>query len=661
MPRFTVDTAFEWQGQMWRVVRRIPHQQLNVEAIKTQEIQTISIKALQADLFNGKLSFAHRDRDNELESTDHRPIFEDYDPVLQAVAEYRKEVILPLLSMNPRTRKDVTARVKKIKKLIADKKMPIQHQKFSRKPRLSVSVMSVYRWIKFYEQSGYDLRALIPNSHKQGNKRSFADETERIIRDVIEDKALQRLIYTIDDIHDEIILRICEANIGQTKQLQKPSRSTIARRIEEMGLWERFAARRGTREAYYKQTQFGKIAVPDQPLSRVEIDHTKIDLIVVDDNTRAVLGRPTLTVCMDVTTRYILGYYLGFEPPSFQTVRECLYHAILPKGEDLQQRYDLEHRWEAYGLPMVIVIDNGKEFHSKAFEDSCYQLGIIIEDSPAYTPHFKAFVERQFRTLNTGVLKKLDGSTFSNPTEKGDYNSMKEAKITLSQLDQILHLFIVDVYAQKFHKGLNGVPAQRWQAFVEGGFTPRLPTSVHELSILLGATEERVIQSSGIELHTLRYNCPELSLLRARLKGEPAKIKYHPGDLSHIYAYDPKDKKYVKVPALATEYTKDLSLWKHKVIRNNVLNQQDKEDQLSRAKAKRKIEEVANADLANGKLKTRGKVARWQTAGANAQTIQQESDPPSQPNPARTHTIQLDFDPEELEAMGFSTIKDEKS
>jgi putative transposase len=62
------------------------------------------------------------------------------------------------------------------------------------------------------------------------------------------------------------------------------------------------------------------------------------------------LGRLTLTYCLDTATRYPLGYYLGFEPPSYLTAMECLHHAIRPK-EDVRQLHGAAHAWLAYGIP----------------------------------------------------------------------------------------------------------------------------------------------------------------------------------------------------------------------------------------------------------------------------------------------------------------------
>src|SRR3546814_20235484 len=43
------------------------------------------------------------------------------------------------------------------------------------------------------------------------------------------------------------------------------------------------------------------------PLEQVQIDHTVIDLIVVDERGRQPIGRPYLTIAIDVFTRYVLG------------------------------------------------------------------------------------------------------------------------------------------------------------------------------------------------------------------------------------------------------------------------------------------------------------------------------------------------------------------
>jgi len=131
----------------------------------------------------------------------------------------------------------------------------------------------------------------------------------------------------------------------------------------------------------------------------------------------------------------------------------------------------------------------------------------------------------------------------------------------------------------------------------------------------LGRTTTRVLHPYGIEFSSLRYNCEDLLTLRTRLKGQAAKIKYHPSDLSYLYVYDSFEQQYIRVPALADEYTQGLSLWKHRVICHAVLEEQDQVDLVALGKAKRKIQQIVDADRQRKHQGTRSRIARWDTAG----------------------------------------------
>jgi putative transposase len=73
-------------------------------------------------------------------------------------------------------------------------------------------------------------------------------------------------------------------------------------------------------------------------LEVAEIDHTPVDLFIVDENTMLPLGRPTLTLLIDRKSKMILGVYVSFGGPSTEAVFKCLRHAILPK-DYLRERY----------------------------------------------------------------------------------------------------------------------------------------------------------------------------------------------------------------------------------------------------------------------------------------------------------------------------------
>jgi putative transposase len=117
-------------------------------------------------------------------------------------------------------------------------------------------------------------------------------------------------------------------------------------------------------------------SVTQAPLERVEIDHTHLDLMVVDDQSGLPLGRPYVTACIDCYSRCILGIYIGFNPPSYQSVAACLKDCFLPKV-NLQRDYPgIVNEWPAYGVMHNLVVDGGLEFYSASLEQVCLSLNI---------------------------------------------------------------------------------------------------------------------------------------------------------------------------------------------------------------------------------------------------------------------------------------------
>jgi transposase InsO family protein len=58
----------------------------------------------------------------------------------------------------------------------------------------------------------------------------------------------------------------------------------------------------------------------DLPLEIVQIDHTLVDVSVVDREHRLSIGRPWLTLAIDIATRAVVGFSVSFENPSVLSV-----------------------------------------------------------------------------------------------------------------------------------------------------------------------------------------------------------------------------------------------------------------------------------------------------------------------------------------------------
>jgi putative transposase len=492
-----------------------------------------------------------------------------------------------------------------------------------------------YRWFKSFVESGEDPRVLAPQFKKRGNKqRRFAKgskakgqkfsekelklalEVADVVEDVINEEYLNPQRLSVSEVYDKLEIRIADINKLRDAgdQLPTPHKDTIYDIVSRLDEYEKDRARFGKRYADNKHRCNKQALQPTRPLERTEIDHTKLDLFVVDEETRLPLGRPTLTMLLDKFSREVLGICNGFDPPSYLSVMNCLLHAIKPKSYVKKEFPAVQNDWEAYGLPELIVVDNGKEFHSKAFEDACLQLGIVVMYSPPYQPRYKGAIERFFSTLNKRLLHQQRGTTFSNIFERRDYDPRKNAVISFSAFMELLHVWIADVYHQSYHRGLRDIPAHVWREGIKQ-HPPALPGRAEELRVLLGHVEHRVIGPSGVELHTLFYNCEELSTLRGQpgVKGTKFAVKYDPEDISAVYVYDRLKDKYLAVPALDQNYARGLSLWQHQVIQANA-----KRDAMGRVNmdalrvAKKMIQGIVDAEMARGgKSGARARGARW--------------------------------------------------
>jgi len=657
--RFSTGKQFTWLAATYVVKRLLPGSRVSIENVHTGEVRVVVFAELAHALFAGELCFSASRTSDALTPANGQPDLSDYPSALRQLAEYRFEIIRPLLLLSPddRTRAAVAARVTEIK----------QAQMSGQKaPKTAVSATSVYRWIRAYTDSGLDIRSLVGNSPRQGGggKPRLEEESEAIVRAVIEDRYYVSERVTLDDIYLEVLLRIEEENRFRpgNESLPAPSRATTWRRIGALDEKEKLAAKCGRRAAERRFTQYGSTTYPTLPLQRVEIDHTRLDIIVVDERDNLPLGRPTFTYCLDTATRYPLGFYIGFEPPSYLTVMQCLHQAILSKG-DVGQQYGTQHSWIACGIPFALIVDNGREFIGADLRDACHCLGIELLQMPVRMPHFKAAVERMFGTLNTGLLHTLPGTTFSTPGERGEYNSKDEACITLADLTKVFHIFLLDVYAESFHHGLGSVPARRWEEATQEGFFPRLPASAHDLKILLCRVARRQVLPSGIQFLNLRYNSPSLAPLRTHLKDEKAKVKYDPANLGCIYVYNPHEQAYIEVECLDKEYAQGLSLWKHCIILRTARQEEGQVDVLALARAKRKIQEVIQASKSSKKVKSRSRAARWESGSRPAEGTNETNVPDAvQPQPVLPESsptscprfLDLSLSLEDLEKEGWS-------
>ena len=182
------------------------------------------------------------------------------------------------------------------------------------------SAITVYRWWTQYKKSE-DVRVLIDNNWYKGNFDSRISEIqEKIVDAAIQNYYLTDQRPTIRAVKDLIDIRISEENNVEGIDKMPPiSYKAVYNRIKKLDPYVVAKSRYNEKYAEQKFGVSGGGPRPTRILQRVEMDHTKMDLFVICEKTGMVYGRPWLTLCIDVYSRCILGYFISFEPPSAMT------------------------------------------------------------------------------------------------------------------------------------------------------------------------------------------------------------------------------------------------------------------------------------------------------------------------------------------------------
>lgn len=462
-----------------------------------------------------------------------------------ALCQQRYEVIKPLLHSKKRQRsvEDVKARAEKY----------------------DVGMSTVYRWIEAYENSGL-LSSLGRARRSDKGRTRIVPEAEAIINDVIQERYLDEQRITISATYEEVQARCRKMGI------KAPHQNTIRARVLALPEAKRVKERHGRQVAKSFDPIKGQFPGADWPLSYVQIDHTPLDIILVDDETRLPIQRPFITLALDVFSRMVAGFYLSFDSPSVHSVGMCISNAVLPK-DALLSEYDLSTDWPIQGKMKVIHVDNALEFRSNVLARACSQHQIDIHWRPVREAQYGGHVERVFRTINTKI-HELPGTTFSSVEEREYYNSEKYSAFTLKEFEKWLATFIVDKYHHSYHSEINTSPINRYEQGILGdskaglvgvGMPPRV-LDQESFRIDFLPYVKRTIQNYGMRNEKIFYyhdvlrpwiNAKENDNIRRKRRFV---FHYDPRDISKYYFWDPELKQYFTIPYRDNRHP-PISMW----------------------------------------------------------------------------------------------------
>lgn len=459
-----------------------------------------------------------------------------------AEAKRRFAIIKPLVRCERRSHEDV-------------KRVAEQHD---------IGLSTLYRWIKTYE--GRRLMSdLAPRRKGRSMPKRLDPAVEAVIESVIKDLYLSKQKVTGEEVILEVHRRC------RTAKLSKPASSTVRDRLRAIDPKEKVLKREGWKAAHDKFGRVkGEFPGADSPLAVVQIDHTLLDIIVLDEEMRLPIGRPWLTLAIDVFSRMVFGYHLSLDHPSAFAVGLCLCNGMLDKSAELE-RLGIKGEWPVWGKPRMIHSDNGKDFRSYLIQDTLDQHDVRYEFRPPKTPHYGGHIERLAGTLAKRI-SALPGATFSSPKQRGEYKSESEASMTLQELRRWLLKRIVGVYHNEVHEGIGFPPLAQWNEGIVGSDRMRgrgLPEPIQDprrLRLDFLPFIERTVQPEGIVWDKIWYRDPLLSQWVRADEGRRRrkfKVRRDPTDISKLYFLDPSLGDYVEIPY--RDYGRpSISLWDYR-------------------------------------------------------------------------------------------------
>ncbi len=514
-----VGTVVTLAGGTFVVSRRIGREKVLVEQRDNGEARILTLRELAAALAASA--------DPEGSEASHVPATDlgSFSDEEWATAQRRFAVIQPLLNRQYRTRADVAAAAK----------------------AAGCDASTIYEWIKAYQDSGF-VSALVPKkAGRKPGRTTLDDVREKIVAEAIEQVFLDKQRHTIEQVITEVN-RVCKS-----RKLKPPSPNVVRDRVARQP--ERLVhMRRGRRDIVRDKltAQRGSIPGGDHPLALVQIDHTPADLEVVDEDSRRPMGKPWITLAIDVFSRMVVGFYLSMERPNAAAVGMCISMGVLPKDGYLRE-LGVEGDWPAFGKMRVIHSDNGAEFKGTMMERAAAEHDMILKLRPGRQPNYGGHIERLMRTAND-MVHGLPGTTFANPRDRKGYDSEREAVYTLREFEAHLVDWIVNQYNSNLHGAISMTPRRKWQLGLEGDRERPgigMPEKVEDeakFRLDFMPFELRNIRNYGVLVDGVYY-WDEVLKDRISLKEKTTYVfRYDPRDVSVLHFWDPQLKAYFEIP-----------------------------------------------------------------------------------------------------------------
>lgn len=658
--RISVGTEWLYNGRVYRVTRQINSATVIAIDQKFQTESEFKIDEILKKYELGELSFANTDDGSKDRRRRKAVDLRDVADEDRKIAEQRWTMIEPLAKSSslPKT-SDFRERAKQL-----------------RMTGKEVSARSLRRYYDSWKRAGGSKLALLPRTRNCGGPgytrsggllsahSAITNLVDVAIREVYLTTARRPISAVVNRVLED--LQRLNSRLASDRAIPVPKHETLARAISRhiarLDSWEVDRSRWGRKIADQRNTPRVQQGLARRILERVEVDHSLLKVVV--GTGAGPIGQPWLTVLIDYYSRMVVGFCLGFDPPSYAVLMEALRHSILPKSHVNEKFPLIRQHWPCFGIPERITCDRGADFTSKDLELAAFQLGFVLDFNPPRTPHLKGCVESFFGGLDQQLIAALPGRTFRSWEKRADHKPDEGPLLPYESLLEIIHVYLIDVYSQSKHPTISKTRLEVWEDSATE-HPPFLPATPEELIVLLSRSTERALSNRGIELGGMFYTSDELMALRAdlavgQIQGDRMTVRYNPWNLGSIRVLNPVTGDYIR--ATAVDATMEgLTEFQWKVLKKSVRERFNAPDhQMTLAAGRNTIREIAEKTMTKPSRRRRKKAARFvgelrSAPLSKTETLspadQQPSEEPDEIGPVS------DFSVSELDDWGIGTTE----
>lgn len=358
---------------------------------------------------------------------------------------------------------------------------------------------------------------------KEGTRR-FGGEVEDCIQNCIRDSYLK------DGVSFNVLCIIVNTRLAELG-FNPISKKSIRTRVGELSPYKIKLKREGHEAADQKYRIITGSEFTNAPMELVYIDHTLADIILVDGTTGAKIGRPWITLAIDAYSRVIVGLFVSFESLSTVRLMLAMSQIVLPKQEYLQS-IGLNLSWPVFGIPITVCTDRGADFTSSGFGLGLHRHGIQHRPRKG-PPRLGGIVERCFGSINQ-VIHSLPGSTNSSVAKRSGSKPEKTACLTLPEFERTLVEWVLRVYHNRKHEGIQQSPISIWDDWYDAHTKVKLPEDPNVFKLDFLPFVSRKISREGVRFRGNSYRGPVLQGLKKQ-GVDSALFKYDPRNLDFLY------------------------------------------------------------------------------------------------------------------------------